>query len=324
MSYVLLPQMPDDEERGLQKTCGYRCSLCPRVCQSRSVLKKHENWHKNIYPYHCSLCDKGFMSTTALRGHWASHTGYKEFKCEFCAKEYRYKCDLKEHKKSVHGLDPSSSQSSEPGYCQSVIWDTPSQCSGILPVSDPAYSLVSDSGYSVSDSGYSQSVIRDTPTFCGRIWKRHKYHQSAIDKPASNKLLVLCLRKSFTVPAEECQKDVMTAGTPAVGRLHTADEWQRDVMTTEDSCTCNVCGKPFRSKSGWKTHMDAHRGIFRVFCSFCQKGFYNEENLRGHLVTHTGRKEYRCHLCSKEYRYKKDYVIHLEKKHSITSASLKY
>jgi len=169
MSYVLLPQMPDDEERGLQKTCGYRCSLCPRVCQSRSVLKKHENWHKNIYPYHCSLCDKGFMSTTALRGHWASHTGYKEFKCEFCAKEYRYKCDLKEHKKSVHGLDPSSSQSSYPSH--SVIRDTPIQWSGILPISEPGYSQSVNrdtaSQWSgilpASVLGYCQSVIRHTP-----------------------------------------------------------------------------------------------------------------------------------------------------------------
>ena len=80
--------------------------------------------------------------------------------------------------------------------------------------------------------------------------------------------------------------------------------------------SCQICGRWFKSTYSLRRHEDAHRGIFKFFCPYCQKGFYNKHALQGHMVSHTMVKEFKCSICAKEYRYKKDYVIHMNQKHS--------
>lgn len=105
-SAVLGPESSQSSAR-MDQTSNHQkrvfiCSICNKSCTTRGNLKKHENWHRGIYPYHCSYCNKGFMASNDLRAHLTNHTGIMQFRCDLCGKEFRYKKALQLHMSRNH------------------------------------------------------------------------------------------------------------------------------------------------------------------------------------------------------------------------------
>lgn len=66
---------------------------------------------------------------------------------------------------------------------------------------------------------------------------------------------------------------------------------------------CKACDKTFKSKEGWKIHMERHAGRSRYFCPYCQRGFMAQTHLKAHLSEHTQKFAFVCDLCGEGFKY---------------------
>ena len=82
-------------------------------------------------------------------------------------------------------------------------------------------------------------------------------------------------------------------------------------LTDRHKYECTICHKMFVSKTGLRSHEDAHRGVYRYTCEVCGRGFHAHSHLRGHMATHTKVREFSCQYCSKEYAYSGDLSRHV-------------
>ncbi len=79
---------------------------------------------------------------------------------------------------------------------------------------------------------------------------------------------------------------------------------------------CLRCYRSYTTRAKLRRHeRESHRGIYPHICQLCFKGFSNISRLKGHLVSHGGAPQFSCQSCSKHYRYKQDYIFHMEKHH---------
>lgn len=79
---------------------------------------------------------------------------------------------------------------------------------------------------------------------------------------------------------------------------------------------CEICGRRFTRKIGYKAHMRKHGHSFPFECGICGEGFSNEIAWKSH---ENASKLYQCYLCKKTFRHRKDNLIthmrtHMRKK----------
>lgn len=69
---------------------------------------------------------------------------------------------------------------------------------------------------------------------------------------------------------------------------------------------CEYCGKPFRSRNGYETHMKMYHSDSQLLlkCNICGKPFVNRHNLTVHLSSHTNNRPYKCDICHNTYKLK--------------------
>ncbi|CAL9684796.1 unnamed protein product [Knipowitschia caucasica] len=85
----------------------YNCSVCKRVYETLSSLKRHENVHSWQRAYPCHYCNKVFALAEYRTKHEIWHTGERRYQCIFCLETFMTYYILKNHQKAFHGIDPS-------------------------------------------------------------------------------------------------------------------------------------------------------------------------------------------------------------------------
>ena len=75
------------------------------------------------------------------------------------------------------------------------------------------------------------------------------------------------------------------------------------LLAKRDEYVCTTCSKTFRSKEGWKIHMERHEGKSRYHCHFCQRGFMAQTHLKAHLSEHTNELPCECDQCGLKFKY---------------------
>ena len=108
------------------------CSICGRLCKSKSGLTKHMLTHKDDRLFTCPVCGKSYTSKGSLTRHMILHSDERPYKCQVCAEafqdrkllnrhlqvhgDYSYKCrlcnkafinsdDLSRHEREIHSKE---------------------------------------------------------------------------------------------------------------------------------------------------------------------------------------------------------------------------
>lgn len=82
----------------------FKCTKCPRSFASETCFKEHLNDHCGIKPHTCPICAKSFGSTTTLKTHLRVHKKEKLFMCAICGKKFDCNKNLEQHTKRHIGL----------------------------------------------------------------------------------------------------------------------------------------------------------------------------------------------------------------------------
>ncbi|CAD7092266.1 unnamed protein product [Hermetia illucens] len=64
---------------------------------------------------------------------------------------------------------------------------------------------------------------------------------------------------------------------------------------------CDVCPKAFKTQGGLALHLRRHLGVRPYVCNVCNKSFGESSNLRVHMRTHTGEKPHKCTICNRSF-----------------------
>ncbi|XP_022296451.2 uncharacterized protein LOC111105807 isoform X6 [Crassostrea virginica] len=77
---------------------------------------------------------------------------------------------------------------------------------------------------------------------------------------------------------------------------------------------CGLCGKTFKSKSGYNYHMKLMHGSRSAgevhFCPICGKSFQGPSFVKRHLRCHSDDRPYTCRVCYRTFRFKESWKRH--------------
>ncbi|ODM87550.1 putative zinc finger protein [Orchesella cincta] len=82
----------------------YKCAVCGKVFDNRSVLSRHYNVHTRERPYQCPVCSKPSARTETVTAHLKVHTGEKPFSCTDCDASFARATSRKIHMKWKHSI----------------------------------------------------------------------------------------------------------------------------------------------------------------------------------------------------------------------------
>ncbi|KAG8453498.1 hypothetical protein GDO86_000212 [Hymenochirus boettgeri] len=86
---------------------------------------------------------------------------------------------------------------------------------------------------------------------------------------------------------------------------------ERDDLSPNKNCACDICGKSFKHPSNLELHKRSHTGEKPFECSVCGKHFSQAGNLQTHLRRHSGEKPYICEICGKRFAVSGDVQRHI-------------
>lgn len=87
----------------------------------------------------------------------------------------------------------------------------------------------------------------------------------------------------------QCQyaaKEEVFRALPAIMQISNDDLGDTNQCTMEEKpFSCDMCGKRFKSKFGFRCHVNSHNGLYKFCCDLCGKQYQQRYNLNEHLRT---------------------------------------
>lgn len=92
------------------------------------------------------------------------------------------------------------------------------------------------------------------------------------------------------------------------------DSLLKHSMENHQVAICGLCGKTFKSKSGYNYHMKLMHGSTSAgevhFCPICGKSFQGPSFVKRHLRCHSDDRPYTCRVCYRTFRFKESWKRH--------------
>ena len=67
---------------------------------------------------------------------------------------------------------------------------------------------------------------------------------------------------------------------------------------------CSLCGKHFKSASGYYMHVRLHQERGTVECKICKRVCETKKRLEMHMTSHNTVRQFKCLRCGRWYKYK--------------------
>lgn len=233
---------------------------------------------------------------------------------------------------------------------RNIIWlqdcktkPTPEQSSSILLVSKPNDDLTSQNQdfYLMVELNYKEVEIDPLLLKCNEnnksITKESDIQASQVKKILKNDDLLMPKKKEKIKPFEcdICYKRFMRRSNLVTHlalhskeRPHKCSECGKNFAKATDlnlhkhlhkgSYTCEVCNKPFVTKSKLERHSKSHSGVKDHACPVCNKMFAEKNNMLVHMSLHSGERPYVCSACNKSFRTHSRLIDHRKVHSSLT------
>ncbi|XP_063390560.1 zinc finger protein 883-like isoform X2 [Cydia fagiglandana] len=258
------PSGPVPRTRGPPKPVS--CDICKKKFQYKSLLVKHMPRHTGVKPYACEVCNKQYSLKSVLKNHLKSHTD--KFSCKICQKEFAYRHNLKSHMRVHTGEKPFSCEVCNKEFSKKLTLKTHLSSSGhLLPICCKICKKRFANEIGLNEHIISLHGIKETKQLHTK--KRHIKRQQTNETQAND-------------PQTKQQS--------------------KAVNPSDKLFCCEICGKQYRLKKLFVSHMNSHMGVKLEYCNLCDKPFADKNTLRGHMLIHTGEKPYPCEICHRRFR----------------------
>lgn len=97
-------------------------------------------------------------------------------------------------------------------------------------------------------------------------------------------------------------------------KLHGRTEHRYDDQSgyrKKTEIVCELCGKIFKNKLNFITHIRKHNNDRQFACEFCDKAFLSKNTLDNHTFIHTGVKRFECTMCDGKFAMKGQLTVHM-------------
>ncbi|XP_055705385.1 zinc finger protein 12-like [Phlebotomus papatasi] len=276
------------------------CKSCGKKFSTSRGLKKHLQFHEkkqksgqdlNITsveetPYFCEICKRFFRNSVTLERHKESRDR-ANLNCDSCSEKFCRATDLYNHQKIVHKVKTAF----ECRHCDQKFSN---------------FRLI----YKHHKTTHPKLIGPTRPFLCEMCGL------SMVDSRDLNRHMMI----HRGVKPHQCNICDKTF------RLQTEVEQHRRVhipiSQLQDLYACDMCPKKFRMKLTLWRHKRIHTGqITEMFCQVCRRRFINANNLQIHMLKHANEapRPFKCETCGKFFKIRKEYNLHMKRKHGIFS-----
>lgn len=92
--------MQHDVDKKTDDKNNYVCKTCPRIYNTKSILYRHNEKHKEEKRFYCAHCPKSFRVKALLKQHMCSHSGTRPYVCDICGASYNRRGNMGQHRKT--------------------------------------------------------------------------------------------------------------------------------------------------------------------------------------------------------------------------------
>uniref|UniRef100_A0A3Q3A3A0 Zinc finger protein 287-like n=1 Tax=Kryptolebias marmoratus TaxID=37003 RepID=A0A3Q3A3A0_KRYMA len=94
-------------------------------------------------------------------------------------------------------------------------------------------------------------------------------------------------------------------------RSESTKELRRHLQSHQKTHNCDICGKSFLTVSGFRGHMNRHKGNTPHECKTCHKAFTEKSALKKHVMLHVRDEKHDCNTCHKSFSSEGTLKLHL-------------
>ncbi|KAG5892415.1 hypothetical protein JTB14_003351 [Gonioctena quinquepunctata] len=121
------------------------------------------------------------------------------------------------------------------------------------------------------------------------------------------------LEETFTQASTHINQVVLDTNECNIPKpLQTHEKLTSRMNPPNRSFVCEICGRSYKYKQNFESHMKVHSGASSFSCTYCQKTFTQKIDLVRHVPIHTGEKPHQCEKCGKRFIHHTSFNLHMK------------
>lgn len=242
----------DNVKKKINNKNNYVCKICPKICNTKTELYKHNETHKEEKRFYCAHCPKSFRVKALLKQHMCSHSGTRPYVCDICGASYNRRGNMGQHRKTHFVIENGEPRLIEEGIRCSIC-------------RKKVTSLLMLKYHLAKHSGEKKAYVC---TVCGKCFstgsqlKVHQFLHTG-ERP------YMC---------RVCSKGFRTE---AIMKQH-----YLALHTDEHPHECPFCDRKFKRLQSLIVHKRTHTGERPFPCPICGRAFAQKGDMMKHTKIH--------------------------------------